>query len=110
MKLPNGENAFIDMRKLEEYALNPNHPLGLHKAHVFRAALGLTAEHAPLLRDALLAAARDQEVHSEGPHEFGRRFVIDFEMTGVSGRAIVRSAWIIRMDEDFPRLTTCHIL
>ncbi len=35
MKLPNAENAVIDIKKLRDYCLNPNHPEGKHKARVF---------------------------------------------------------------------------
>lgn len=40
MKLPNAENAVIDIAKLRDYSLNPNHPEGKHKARVFQAKLG----------------------------------------------------------------------
>jgi hypothetical protein len=36
--------------------------------------------------------------------------VIDFEIEWNEKRAFIRSAWIIRADEDFPRLTTCYVL
>ena len=35
MKLPNGERAIVDCRKLDEYCLNPHHPRGRNKARVF---------------------------------------------------------------------------
>ena len=42
--------------------------------------------------------------------EFGIHYQIDFEMTGPSGKATVRSFWIVRHVEAFPRLTTCYVL
>ena len=42
--------------------------------------------------------------------EFGERFVIDFAATTTVGSATIRSAWIVRTGEEFPRLTTCYIL
>jgi len=33
--IPNIERAIINPRKLYEYALNPNHPIGRNKAKVF---------------------------------------------------------------------------
>ncbi len=59
MKLPNGENAFVDDRKLYDYCLNPDNPRGSNKARVFAAALGITAANAELLRDNLLDASLD---------------------------------------------------
>ncbi len=41
---------------------------------------------------------------------FGKRYVLDFEVRGPKGPARVRSAWIIRDHEDFPRLATCYVL
>jgi hypothetical protein len=57
-RLPNSEEAILDIRKIEDYCLNASHPGGRHKARVFRDALGLQRRDAPWLRDALLEAAR----------------------------------------------------
>ena len=56
MRLPNAARAAIDIEKLRDYALNPEHPRGRHKARVFAAALGLTAVDSEELRDALFVA------------------------------------------------------
>lgn len=110
MKIPNCERALVDIRKLTEYILNPNHLRGRHKARVFASALGLTAHDAELLQDALLkAACNDSAVQGSGD-EYGQRYTVDFTMIGDEGQeAIVRSSWIIMRDEDFPRLTTCYV-
>ncbi len=60
MKLPNGELAIIDRRKLEEYCLNPHQPRGRNKARVF-ASIAVGQTNAEVLREALLAAARNAE-------------------------------------------------
>jgi hypothetical protein len=110
VKLPNAERAVVDIEKLHDYCLNPDHPRGQHKARVFASALGLTASHADLLRESLLAAAQEQEA-SPGQHDqYGQRYVIDFIMEGPAGQGRVRSTWIIRDGEDFPRLTSCYVL
>jgi hypothetical protein len=41
MRLPNGDRAIVDVRKIEHYCLSPLHPRGRHKARVFREALDL---------------------------------------------------------------------
>jgi hypothetical protein len=46
MMLPNAERAIIDPAKLTDYCLSATHPVGRHKAAVFRSALGLTAPDA----------------------------------------------------------------
>ena len=50
MKLPNADQAIIDIAKLRDYCLNPQHPRGQHKARVFRSALGLDESNAEELR------------------------------------------------------------
>ena len=110
MKMPNAEQAVVELTRLTGYCLNPGHPRGRHKARVFTARLGLTAEHAELLQTALLAAAREKEALAEEKDDFGQRYVVDFEMEGPSGPAMVRSRWVVRTGEGFPRLTTCYVL
>ena len=57
MKLPNGHKALVEIEQLVNYCLNPDHPCSKHKAQVFLATCGLSAEHAELLRQQLLEAA-----------------------------------------------------
>jgi len=109
MKLPNGDRAVVDRVKLTDYCLNPNHLRGRHKARVFASALGLTASNAGELRDALLQAARSEEAVPGDQDQFGQRFVVDFTMTRAGKSANIRSTWIVRTGEDFPRLTSCYV-
>jgi hypothetical protein len=109
-KLPNPENAIVDIRKLREYCLSPDHPRGRHKARVFASALGLTADDAEELREAILSAALFAEADPAEEDEYGRRYVLDFEMKTGTGTAMVRSGWIVRRDEDVPRFTSCFVL
>lgn len=110
MKLPNAENAFIDLEKLRSYALDPTHRVGRRKARLFTTLLGLGVEDAKELRDILLDAARtlDAELGELGEH--GQRYRIDFMLTWRGRQALLRSAWIVRPEEDFPRLVTCYPL
>ncbi len=110
MHLPNAERAFIDDRKLAEYSLDPTHPVGRHKAVVFRSALGFTGNDLSTLRALLLRAVLDHDTSVGRPDEFGQRYTVDFPVTTSVGTAMLRSAWIIRPGEDFPRLTTCFVL
>jgi hypothetical protein len=110
VKLPNPERAVVDIHKLRNYCLSPDHRRGCHKARVFAASLGWTVNDAHYLREALLAAVRDNDAVAAEHDEYGMRYVIDFMARGPAGQATVRSAWIIRQDEDFPRLTSCYVL
>ncbi|CAN5547874.1 hypothetical protein BH20ACT10_BH20ACT10_18570 [soil metagenome] len=101
----------MDIRKLRDYCLDPSHPKGRHKARVFSAALGLGREVAEELQGVLLSAARsaDAVAAAEGD-EYGQRYVLDFEMRTRAGSAVIRSAWMIRSGEDFPRLSSCYVI
>jgi hypothetical protein len=110
VRLPHADRAVVDMEKLRRYCLSAEHPRGRHKARVFAATLGLTADNAEQLRSALLAAARSSEATAAEEDSHGRRYVIEFSMRGPRGRATVHSTWIVRRGEDFPRLATCYVL
>jgi hypothetical protein len=110
MKLPNPDRAVIDIEKLRDYCLNLYHPRGRHKARVFASALGLTASEVWDLHNALLAAVITQDAVATALDGYGQRYMLDFTMNGPAGRAIVRSSWIVRHEEDFPRLISCYVL
>lgn len=110
MQLPNAEHAFVDLRKLTEYCLSPTHPIGKDKALVFKEVLGLTIDDAEFLRAWLLRVAAADEAVAGKVDEFGERFQIDFEASTCQGHVRVRSTWIIRIGEGFPRLTSCYVL
>ena len=102
--------AVVDITKLRNYCLNTRHEVGQHKARVFAAALGLMAEDAEVLQTALLFAALTHDALPTLHDDYGQRYVIDFVMQHGTKTARIRSAWIIRVGEDFPRLTSCYVL
>ncbi len=110
MELPNGERAFIDRQKLIAYSLDPEHDEGRHKAHLFESLLGITLQNADLLLTAVEQAATTDQAALGKLDKYGQRYVIDFDFAGPDGTATIRSAWIVRHGEDFPRLVTCFIL
>jgi len=109
MTLPNGERAIVDRRKLEEYCLTPHHPRGRNKARVF-ASVGIGQADSDVLREALLAAARDAEAVRGASSPYGQRYLVDFDLVRPARTVRVRSTWIVRIGEDFPRLTSCFVL
>lgn len=108
MKLPGGETAIVDLRKLTDYCLSPDHPRGKHKARVF-ATLGFTTENAQELRAALLSATANSDALPAASDQFGQRYVIESEIKGQRGLGIIRSTWIVRRGETAPRLTSCFM-
>lgn len=110
MKIPNAQSAFIDRRKLREYALNPAHRVGRHKAHLFRELLGLTEMEDAVLYTWLLETVLGHEAVPGERDNYGQRYEIDRLMVWGGRQAMVRSVWVIRPNENFPRLVTCYPL
>lgn len=109
-RLPNPEDAIVEIRKLRDYCLSSEHPRGRHKARVFAAVLGLDASDAEKMREILLFAALSEDATPTGEDEYGQRYVLDFAMGTETGSATVRSGWMVRSGEDFPRFTSCWVL
>lgn len=111
MKLPNCEHAVADIEKFRDYCLNPEHPTGKHKARVFRAALGFTQEDAEHLREMVLESACENEaVIGEYLPLYGQIYTVDFAVEGLESSVTIRTAWIIEVDTDYPRLITCYVM
>lgn len=111
MRMPNGVHAVVDIEKLRDYCLSSQHPEGRHKARVFLSALGMTSADADKLREIMLsAAAVNNEVSMTGADKYGCRYSLNDIVTLGSREALVRSAWIIKVGEDFPRLVSCYVL
>jgi hypothetical protein len=102
----------IETAKLRDYCLSDTHPRGRRKARIFRSRLGWAAADAGLLRQALIDAAQDRldELRPAEADAYGRRFVLDFEITTAAGSATIRSAWIVLAGEDVLRFVTCYVL
>src|SRR5207248_9929969 len=94
-KLPHAERAVVDLAKLRDYALNPQHHVGKHKARVFLAALGVTLDDAEWLRQTVLEAVRFAEVQPGVSSLFGMKYVVDILVTRGTRSAIVRTSWIV---------------
>ena len=110
MRLPNGNRAIVDLRKLTQYCLSDTHDEGMHKARLFRELVGITAGNADLLVRALMDVALTGEARAGRADHYGQRYTIDFAFTGPAGQAHVRSAWIVLEGQGVPRLVTCYKL
>ena len=110
MKLPGAEYAVVDIAKLRDYCLSPFHPRGRHKARIFAGVFGLMQTDAEFLRKELIRAALVADAIESETDEYGKRYIVDFELAWNDRRGAVRSVWIIRRGEEFPRLTTCYVL
>lgn len=110
MKIPNAENAIVDIRKLREYCLNTEHDDGKHKARLFFGALGITVDNAEELREALLHAVKTHDAQVGQRDIYGQRYIVDFLFTWQNKKALTRSVWIIDPGSDVPRLITTYPL
>lgn len=110
MNLPQAEQAFVDIRKLRDYCLNPDHPRGKHKARVFREALGLEKRDAEELKQMILARVLESECQEARSDLYGRRYIVDFEEERDGKSAEIRTTWIIKSGENIPRLTSSYVL
>jgi hypothetical protein len=109
-RLPNGHQAILDLRKIEDYCLNPAHPRGRHKARVFRDALGIGRSDSEWLQEVLLTAAGVSEATELVSDPLGRRWRIDVPVARHSRAIVVRTIWIVRTGEETPRFVTCWVL
>lgn len=107
--LPNGERAYVDLRKLTDYALDPHHRVGGNKARVFASVLGLTRDDATVLQAALLSVAATEVAVLTALDEHGEHFAIEFMMAHKGRQSVLRSKWMIRHGEDIPRLVSVWV-
>lgn len=109
-RLPHGDEAILDIRKIEDYCLNPSHPRGRHKARVFREAVDLRRSDASWLRNVLLEAARSGEASQVAVDAWGTHWRVDATVRRHAKSAVVRTLWIVRIGESVPRFVTCWVL
>jgi hypothetical protein len=101
----------IDRRKFVDYALDPDNPVGQHKALVFQRRLGYDRDNYEGLLAQIEAQVMDCEAIATKLDEHGQRYQVDLEVMGVDGqRAIVRMGWIVEPGiEDCARLVTLYV-
>ena len=107
--LPNHSQASVAIEKLKDYCLNPFHPVGKDKALVFRSALGLTDQDADYLKRMIIEKLPESEAVLEKEDQYGKRYTVDMKIRNLDKEAVVRTGWIIKKSETFPRLTTCYV-
>ncbi len=100
--------AKIDERKILDYLLSTDHPVGGDKAAFF-SAVGYTRNAWTQLRDDLLEVGRHGETVIKQETQFGRKHVIDGVVQSPNGRMIgLRTVWISDGPDDPPRLVTAY--
>ena len=109
MRLPRAEQAVIDPRKLRDYLLSSEHPVGRLKAAFF-VQLGFSAATNWVRLDLeLRRLAMEGSAELGERTSFGQKYVVRGRITGPVGRtADVLSVWIILNNEKNPRLVTVY--
>ena len=108
-ELPGAAKAVIPPAKLAGYVLNPDHPVGGHKARVLASALGYTAANADELGVQLLAGLKGCKATSALLDTHGQRWEVDVPVTGPAGSGTVRTGWIVRPGDDAPQLVSARL-
>lgn len=108
-RLIGADRAEIDPRKLTDYALNPNHPVGGGKARVFQSALGYNQSNYKGLLSQLQGGVMNVTPIHGKVDSFGSRFTVDIPVTGPGGSATVRTGWILRPGSTTPSMTTLFV-
>jgi hypothetical protein len=103
---PDFSNPTFDDRKLTEYALNPDHKVGKHKAKVIESATGFGKDDAATVKDQILDQVKDADPMPGKVDEHGSRYSVDVELAGPNGKITVRTAWIVDAETGETRLVT----
>jgi hypothetical protein len=111
------DKATFDMRgKLVNYALNPEHSSGKHKARRFREKIGATQNDAKLIHDQVMAFLPYAVAQEKSNDIYGARFNAYIPVTGPNGKTVdVLTAWLYERNKDGktistrPRLATIYI-
>ena len=109
MKLPNFRKAVVDSRKLKDYCLNPHHPVGKHKARVFKSALGFQQEDAETLKEQIIDSLLQAEAEKKHEDQFGVRYAVEFPVSNKERKATIVTIWMVPNNNDKPYLITCYV-
>lgn len=108
MELPRAAEAVVPERKVRDYLLAVEHPVGGPKAAFFLMH-GFRREEAQLLRLRLKELASEGTVSETIPTRYGKKYVVDGSVeTPSGGRVRLRSVWMVRKGGQLPRLVTVY--
>jgi uncharacterized protein YukE len=103
---PDFSNPDIDARKITDYAMNPDHPVGGNKYRVIHSKTGLDTNDAAIIQQQIREGVREGTPILGKADQYGQRWSVDVPLTGPSGTIIVRTAWILDVGSTTPRKVT----
>ncbi len=105
--LPNYQKAVVPRSKLEEYALNPAHKEGQHKARLFKSILGFEKTDWQKLEKIILDELPYHEALFLEAGHWGKKYLVSLPIIGLNANiAIVETIWIIKPETDYPSFVT----
>ena len=108
MRLPCGENALVEERKIIDYLLNSTHPEGMAKARFF-VQRGYRYDDWEKLAADLRQHGLRNEVARVVESPFGTRYSVHGPLITPSGDSIrLITVWIIEKGTEVPRLVTAY--
>jgi hypothetical protein len=103
-------NLVIEPRKLTEYTLNLDKPVGSYKAVMFQRRLGFTQENYELLLAQISAKTLDAEAVLGINDKYRQGYTVDWEIVGTQRQQeIVRTGWIVEPGSNGARLVTLFV-
>lgn len=107
MRLPHADDAVIDSRKLRDYILSFEHPIGRFKAYFF-VGLGFRAEKWEDLDSEIRRLAVECEAEHAERTAYGQKYLVRGRVVGPDRGAEVVTVWIVRVGESRPRFVTVY--
>jgi hypothetical protein len=110
LSLPRVSDAEVPKEKLRDYALNAEHPVGRHKARVFKSTLGIGHEDWSYLSGQILErleGAPVTAIRPKPPH--GLEYEVRLPIDGLNGEThTIVTGWLVREGQP-PRLLTTYV-
>ena len=102
----NPKDAKVDDAKIVDYLLATAHPVGGSKARCF-IRFGFAPDRPEEFAQALRSHAETNPVVEESEMAYGTKWTVEGPLNSPDERApIIRSVWILDIDEEIPRLVT----
>ena len=102
------DDAIVPERKLTEYLLAPDHPVGGSKALLLHGA-GFRSSDPGALAVALVDLAREGTIVGRTASDHGMKWIIDGRLRTPSGRRPTwRTVWMIGLGTAVPRFITAY--
>lgn len=89
--------------------MNPDHPVGKHKAKMFRKRLGITKNDSLILRQKIIQALHLSDATEAGTDSYGSRYRCEINIEINNHRETIVTIGIVRTGEVYPSLVTCYL-